>query len=79
MLSRHRLTGQLLNSFFSPVLHGISSYSYENAAQDETVGFEAKTRRSRYVSEGGRTHISPSATMQIVCQTPRPIRGATPR
>ena len=25
------------------------------------------------------THISPSATMQMVCQTPRPIRGVTPR
>lgn len=25
------------------------------------------------------THISPKATMQIVCQTPNPMRGVTPR
>lgn len=25
------------------------------------------------------THISPRATMQTVCQMPRPMRGATPR
>ena len=33
---------------------------------------EEKARR-------GKTHISPSATIQIVCQTPNPILGVTPR
>ncbi len=37
-----------------------------------------------YISTGlkpveKKTYISPSATIQIVCQTPNPIRGVTPR
>ena len=79
VFSCHRLARQLFNRFFGPVLHAISRHSYHYVVQDEIFRLQPKHSRSGYVSEGERTHISPSATMQIVCQTPKPIRGVTPR
>lgn len=66
----HFLTSQFLHCFFSP--DGITG-------QQCTPYAKQIQRSQQNAAWKERTHISPKATMQIVCHTPSPILGATPR
>jgi hypothetical protein len=66
MLSRNLVAGELLNISLRPVRCS------DALAMIIRLGEEGGSKRDK-------THMSPMATMQTVCQMPSPIRGATPR
>lgn len=67
MLRGHGLARQLLHCFLRPA--GIARISIHYAHPN----FESHRLK------GINTHMSPNATIHIVCQTPSPILGVTPR
>ena len=62
----HFVAGDFFHEFFRPKNHHFSTLKKKNTEAEN--GFL-----------GTSTYISPKATIQIVCQTPKPIRGVTPR